>query len=181
MEEQSTERIDPIAQFPPEMQQDAQSLAYLGHLSDTVDFCGHTFGIETIRPYLKFTIGQALEPYRNTLMEPQAFAAMHMGVALTSVDHDPNFCPPVGDNEREFVEARFRWLTTQTGWWQPTIDYLFAEYLRLEAEAGVTVAELHRLSTRGRDTSQPSPDSLTDSGFSSDKTTSDTQPSESSS
>lgn len=182
MEEQAVEeRIDPIALFPEEIRDRVTGLAHLGYLTETVEFCGHTFVMETIRPYMKFAIAQALEPYRNTLQEPNVYAALHVAAALTSIDGDPEFCPQIGPNAREFAEARLRWITQETGWFQPTIDFLFAYYVSIEQKVQEAIIELHRLSDRGRDTSQPSPDFLTDSGPSIEEIDSDTPPSESSS
>jgi hypothetical protein len=175
LEEQTVERIDPFELFGPEIRENVQGLSYLGYLTRQIEFCGHTYQIETLRPYVKFAIGQAMEPYRNTLVEPNVFAAMHLGMALTSVDGKESFCPPEGDNLIEFVKGRFNWVTGKSGWWQPTIDYLFAEWVKLEQEAGAAIQELHSLSQRGRDTLQPSPDSSIEPASSSEETAGDTQ------
>lgn len=172
MEEQS-ERIDPFELFGPEIRNAVHGLAYLGYLTRQIEFCGHTYQLETLRPYVKFAIAQAMEPYRNTLQEPNAFAAMHLCMALTSVDGNDSFCPPVGDSLSEFINARFRWLTGESGWWQPTIDYLFAEWVKLEQEASAAIVELHSLSQRSQDTLPPSPDSLNEPASSSEKTDGD--------
>lgn len=147
MEEKSdSERIDPISLFSPELQEDARNLTNLGYSTKAVRFCGHDFILSTIRPHMKYVIGQAMEPYRNTLVEPQAWAAMHVGLSLTSVDGKQDFCPPIGSNELEFCLARFAWVSGSTGWMQPTIDYLFAEYIQLENREAEAIAEFQSLS-----------------------------------
>lgn len=181
MSEESAEtRIDPIELFSPAVQEDVRGLAFLGRLTKRFRFCGHSFAIETLLPHTKYTIGQAMDPYRGTLAEPEAHAAFHVALALTSVDGHQDFCPAIGDNLREFVDARFSWLMNDTGWHQPLIDYIFIEYSNLEKRALAGVIEMQSLSERGPDTLQPSPDSLTASAPSEEPST-DSPPSETSS
>lgn len=144
------ERIDPITFFSPEIHRAVEGMTYLGYYSKEINFVGHRFTMETIRPHMKFAIGQAMEPYRNTLIEPAVWGSMHVAMALTSVDTNPNFCPPTGDDEVEFVRARLAWLTSKTGWWQPTIDYLFGEYLAMEQVVIQAITELHSLAKAGK-------------------------------
>lgn len=153
------ERIDPITFFSQEIHQAVTGMIHLGKHAKEIKFAGHRFGLETIRPYLKFAIGQAMQPHRNTLTEPQAWAGMHVGIALTSVDGKSmgKICPPLGPDPVEFVNARFQYITDETGWWQPTIDYLFAEYTAMEAEVIQAIGEFHSLALAGKVTSSPWP------------------------
>lgn len=179
MEEQS--RVDPIGLFPAEMQEGARQSTHLGYKVRRVEFCGNVFVLETIRPHMKYVIGQVLEPFRNTINEPDAWAALHVGVALTSYNGDTAFCPQTTDNPADFVRARLYWLTGPSGQWQPVIDYLFGQYIEMENEVAAEIVELHRLSERSRATSLPSLDSSTAPGHSSGETAGDTQPTEPSS
>lgn len=156
-EEQTEERVDPVALFSPKIQEAVTGLIHLGYLTKTIKFCGHTFILETIRPHMKFALGQAMEPFRNTLLEPQVWSAMHVGLALTSVDGKRDFCPPTGENQVEFALARLQWLTDETGWWQPTIDFLHAEYVQMEMLVREAVVELNSLAQAGRASSLRSP------------------------
>jgi hypothetical protein len=151
------DRIDPVTFFSQEIHQAVTGMIYLGAYSKQIEFVGHRFTMETIRPHMKFAMAIAMEPYRNTLQEPQAWGGMHVAMALTSVDGKKDFCPPVGDNEVEFVKARLNWLTNKTGWWQPTIDYLFGEYLAMEAVVVQAITELHSLAKAGKAIYLPSP------------------------
>jgi hypothetical protein len=155
-------RIDPVELFSPEIRENVRGLAFIGYLTESFRFCGHRFTIETLRPHVKYAIGQAMEPYRNTLVEPDVFASFHVAAALTSVDGSRDFCPPMGDNLREWVDGRFDWVTTETGWLQPTIDFIFIKYAALEERAKTAMVELHSLSEGDQATSQPSPDSSTE-------------------
>jgi hypothetical protein len=173
--------ISPIALFPPEMQAGVADLAHLGFKQRTVNFCGHTFVLEMLRPYLKHAISLVMEPFRNTVYQPQIWAACHVAVALISVNGDTAFCPQTQDSITGFVEARYRWLSGPEGYYDPTIDYLMGQLTEMDLEVQTEIAELHRLSDRSRDTSQPSPDSSTEPGLFAGLTGGDTQPSESSS
>ena len=174
-EEVQDERVDPTTFFSPEIQHAVTGMVYLGGHSDKVRFCGHTFGLETIRPHMKFALAQAMEPYRNTLMEPQVWAAMHVGMSLTSIDGRSDFCPPIGDDPVEFARARLEYITGPTGWWQPTIDYLFGKYVEMENVVTQAVAELHSLSLAGKATSSPSPGFSNEPELSTDETGTDFQ------
>lgn len=175
------ERIDPLALFSEEIRIPVAGLIHLGYLTETVHFCGHTFVLETLRPYVKYAIAQALEPYRNTIQEPEVYAALHVGMALTSVDGVSDFCPPTGTNLREWVDARLRWITIETGWFQPTINFLYANYLNMENKVQVGIMELQNLSEGSRGTSPLSPGFSKEQEPSAEPTTGDIPPSEPSS
>ena len=166
-------RLDPIELFSPAVQEAVIGLTYLGYLTETFRFCGHSFTIETLRPNVKYAISMAMQPYRNTFEEPNVYAAFQVAMALTSVDGRRDFCPPIGETLLEHVEARFAWLTVDTKWLQPLIDYVFVRYMTLERKAQEAILELQSLSERGPATSQPSPDSSTGPVLSTEETPSD--------
>jgi hypothetical protein len=151
------ERADPVTFFSPEIHNQVTGMTYLGKHTKEIKFIGHRFILETIRPHLKLAIGQAMEPYRNTLGQPLAWAAMHVGIALASIDGNRSFCPPIGNDEVEYVNQRFHYITDETGWWDPAIEYLFAEYSSLEMETTQAIAELHSLALAGKAISLPWP------------------------
>ena len=173
---QQEERIDPIELFSPKIREAVTGLMYLGYISRTVKFAGHTFVMETIRPYQKFALGQAIEPWRNTLLQPQLWAAIHVALSLTSIDGKRDFCPPISENAVEFALARLEWLTDKSGWWQPVIDYLFAEYVKMELDAQKAINEFDFLVKANRASSSPSPGSLSDKESSTDEILSAVQP-----
>ena len=157
MSEEQEDRVDPITFFSPEIHRAVEGMIYLGAYTKEIKFVGHTFTMETIRPHMKYAMAIAMEPYRNTLQEPQVWGAMHVAMALTSVDSNVSFCPPVGDSEVEFVKARLKWISDDTGWYQPVLDYLFGEYLAMEAVVIQAIQELHSLAQAGKAISSPSP------------------------
>lgn len=168
------EVIDPISLFTPNVQKAVEGLTYLGQLTDTVTFCGHTFGLRTLRPQHHFAISQVLQPYRNTVAEVDIFETLHVGMALTHVDGDHNFCPAIGPDPtlEDLVRARLHFIgNAETGWFPATISYLWGAYQLLETAAARAVVELHSLSLRGQPTpSSPWLDSLIEPASSTDET-----------
>lgn len=162
------ESIDPLKIFPVEIQQAVEGLTYLGQLTETVSFCGHTFTLRTLKPHHEMAISQVLQPYRNTIFEVDVFQHLHVGLALTEVDGRDDFCPQAGPDEVAFVKARLSYLTNEeTGWYRPTLDFLWQRYALLEATAAKAIAELDRLSSGSQPNNlQPWLGSLTEQGTS---------------
>lgn len=127
------EGLNPIfAEMAVEDADKVVELVNLGALSSEVDFCGHTFGLRTLRVDEEVAVGAALGSYEGNLKDAQVWGAMHIGMALTHVDGDQDFCPAVGPNKTDFAKARFRWVTSQ--WYMPTVSFLYEEYTKLLVE-----------------------------------------------
>lgn len=163
-EDKAHEVIDPIALFSPKVRNAVEGLTFLGELSETVSFCGHTFGLRTLKPQHKYAISRVLQPYRNTIYEVQIFQNLHVATALTHVDGKHNFCDPIGPSIEEFVIGRLNFVSdVKNGWYEATLEYLWSEYQVLELKATEAIVELHSLSQRSREnTSSPLPDSSTE-------------------
>jgi hypothetical protein len=173
--ETEQEVIDPISLFTPAVQKRVEGLMYLGQLTDdSIRFCGHTFGLRTLRPQHHFAISQVLQPYRNSTAEVDMYEALHVGMALTHVDGDRHFCDPIGPDVslEDLARARLFYIGNgDTGWYPATISYLWGEYQLLESAATKAVIELHSLSLRGEPkTSSPWLDSLIESASSPEET-----------
>ncbi len=155
------EQIDPFSLFSDAIRIPVRGLAYIGHITKTVDFCGHTFTLRTLRPTEKAAISIAIAPWRDTIAEPEVWANAQVAMSLEAVDSDADFCPPIGPSITEFAKARLKYVTdADSGWYQPTLSFLYTTLLALEAEALQAIKELQDLSERNRPQSQPSPDSL---------------------
>lgn len=178
---QKEEEVDPFALFPEEIREPVQGLTYLGQLTETVHFCGHTFGLRTLRPADKFAIGMVLQPYRNTIHEVDAYQAAHIGMALTAVDGDCDFCPAIGPDIEAFARARLNYITQgpqgNGGWYPPTVEFLWGRYVLLEATAVKAIQALDRLTQGGQQNSSPWLGSLIGQGNSPDKIALASQPS----
>jgi hypothetical protein len=158
------EEEDSVDEFDPEVQVDVDGLIHLGALFDTVEFCGHTFGIRTLRLGEELSAARVVAPFRNTLKEPEAWASAQVALALTSVDGDEDFCPQAGPDQDAYAQARFRYLGKN--WFWPTVEYIYNDFTRLQQRQIVAIRALQDLSARNRPTSWPSVDSLSALGIS---------------
>lgn len=157
---------NPFEQFEDGVRADVDSLIHLGELSEDIEFCGHTFGLRTLRVDEEIAAAKAIDSFRDTLKEPQAWAAVQVGLALTHLDGDTDFCPSVGVDKVSFARARFQYVTSQ--WYWPTIDYLHSEYLALLEKQAIAIRAVQDLSTGSPLTFSPSLDSLNEPGTSSE-------------
>jgi hypothetical protein len=143
----SSEENEDFLGFPPESQEAVDGLIYLGELSKEFEFCGHTFGLRTLRAQEEMAAAKAIESFRGTLREPQAFVSAQVGLALTSVDGAEDFCPQAGPNQTAFATARFNYISQN--WYWPTIEFLYtcyAELLQKQIEAIRITQDLSRRS-----------------------------------
>lgn len=162
MEEQTlpeeSERVDPFSLFSEQLRIPVRGLTFLGQIEREVEFCGHTFGLRTLYPSEKAAVSLVVQPWRGSISEGEVWANAQVGLALTSVDGDPEFCSKIGPDVNEFAKGRLHYVTQK--WHQPTLSFLYARYLELEQEALAGIRELQDFSERNRVPSQPSPDSL---------------------
>lgn len=159
--------------FPREAQQSVDGLIWLGYLTDTVEFCGHRFGIRTLTGSDELLIGLLTKQYTETFSQAKAWMWAHVALCLTSVDDQDDFCPPIGPNPEEFARARFNYVTK---WYEPLGAFLFSEYERLREEQKAAVEAVRDLSSRSLRTFSPSEDSLKEPGSSTEPTDSEGQP-----
>jgi hypothetical protein len=160
-----------FAELDPQISEAVEGLVYLGALTKEVEFCGHTFGLRTLKASEEIAAAKAIEPFRNTLKEPEAWAAVQVGLALTHIDGDDTFCPPIGPDATSFAKARYKYVTTS--WYQPVIDFLFKVYADLLAEQVEAIRAVEDLSSRSLHTFLPSADSFDPSGILNEETLSE--------
>lgn len=147
----------PFDEFPPDVRKDVEGLIHLGSLSSDVEFCGHTFGLRTLRISEELAAAKVAELYKGTLKEAHALMTAEIGLALTYVDSDESFCPQATPDEQAFARARFHYMGK---WHWPTIDFLYGEYVQIKERQINAIRQVQDLSPRSRRTSSPSPDSL---------------------
>lgn len=167
MADETQERVDPFEIFPKEIQESVRGLTYVGYLEKAVTFCGHSFVLRLLRPSEKAAIALAVQPWRNTLSEAEIWSNAHVAMALKEIDGSDSFCPQAGPDLTSYVKARLNYVTNaDSGWWQPTLDFLYQTYLALEAKQFEAIEALQNLAERSQQPSQPSADSLTAPGTS---------------
>lgn len=153
------ERVDPFSLFSEQIRLPVRGLTFLGQIEKNVEFCGHTFTLRTLYPSEKAAVSIVVQPWRGSISEGEVWANAQVGLSLTAVDDDPDFCKQAGPDLNDFAKARLSYVTKQ--WYQPTLSFLYARYLELEQEALDGIRELQDFSERNRVPSPPLPDSLT--------------------
>lgn len=154
--------VNPFEEFEEDVREAVDGLLHLGHLEAEVEFAGHTFGLRTLRVAEELAAAKAMEPYRDTFKEPEAWMAAQVGLALTHVDGEDDFCPAAGPDRVAFARARFQYVTTK--WYQPTVEYLYLAYTSLLKKQVNAIRAVQDLSQRDLRTSLPWADSLSDKG-----------------
>lgn len=168
------ESTDPFELFSDEIRLAVRGLTFLGHIEKEVTFCGHSFTLRTLYPSEKAAVSLVVQPWRGSISEGEVWANAQVGLSLTSVDNDNDFCKQAGPDLNDFAKARLNYVTQK--WYQPTLSFLYARYLELEKEALDGIRELQDFSERNRVPSQPSPDSLIAQGTLGAPIASDIQP-----
>lgn len=162
MAEVQDQQGGPFAGFDPSIREDVEGLAQLGHLQDDFEFAGHHFTIRTLKADEELAATLVCKPYIDSFGQARAWAWARVGLALVSVDNDPNFCPPIGPDKEAFARARFNWVTSR--WYWPLGEYLFNRYVALEGRQIEAIRAVANLSDRGLQNSTPSVNSLTEPG-----------------
>lgn len=159
-----------------EILDDIDRLSRLGYLEDDFDFCGFHFSMRTLYPIEEAACALAIKEFSGTLREPETWAAAQVGLALTSIEYDEAFCPPVAKNidPKEFARQRFNYITQRL--MQPIIDYLFSRYINLLERRELAVKEAQDLSQGSLQSFWPGVDSSKEQGTSEGKTDTDIQP-----
>lgn len=161
MEEQvQNEEGNPFDEFPEQVVEDVNGLIWLGHLEEEVEFCGHTFTIRTLKGDEELMAALLVKEYGDTIGQAKAWAWANICLALTSVDGDEDFCPPIGPDKKAHARARFQYVTSK--WYWPVGEYLFAQFAGLVQRQADVVKAMQDLSQRSLHTSMPWVDSWTD-------------------
>lgn len=155
---------DLFAEFDADTREAVEGLMYLGHLEKTVDFCGHSFVLRTLRGEEELHAALASKPFIDTMGAAKAWAWAQVALALVSVDGDSNFCPPAGPDKTAHAKARFRYLTSS--WYWPTCEALHGAFTELKGRQLDAIQAMENLSSGGPAASFGSATSLTGPGAS---------------
>lgn len=162
MTEEKSEHQDLFDEFDERIKADVDGLIWLGYLEEEVQFCGHSFILRTLKGEDELNAGIVSKEYVETLGQARAWAWAKIALALTSVDNDLNFCPPIGPDKKEFARARFKYVTSN--WYWPLGEYLFEQLVILEGRQINAIRALQNLSKRSLPNSTPSQGSLIEQG-----------------
>jgi hypothetical protein len=156
-----------FADFDNDVREAVEGLIHLGELSDDFEFCGHTFGLRTLRMNEEIAAAKVIEPFRNTIKEPEAWIAAQIGLSLIHIDGEVDFCPKAGPDQVSFARARFNYVTGN--WYWPTIDFLYQGYSGLLLKQIEAMRAVQDLSPGTLLSSWPSADSFTAPATSNDE------------
>jgi hypothetical protein len=148
----------PFDAFPEEVQNDLEGLIVLGHLDTTVEWCGHSFGLRTLKAQEELQVYRIVKEYQESFGQVLCLAAATVALSLTHIDHFEDFCEKIGPSARAFADSRFAYVTEN--WYKPVIEHLFKEYELLRARQLACIEAMRDLSPRSRTDSPISPDSL---------------------
>jgi hypothetical protein len=149
-------------QFPEAIQDAVDGLAWLGHLDDTVRFCGHSFTLQTLKAGEELEAALLAKEYQDTFGQVKASAWAHLAMSVVAVDGNTDFCPAIGPDLRAAGKAKFSYMTQN--WYWPVGEFLFGEYVNLVKRQAEALDALEDLSSGSLRHSWPTQDSLKGQG-----------------
>lgn len=117
--------------FDPKYADPFKGLLYLGALSDTFDWLGHSFDIRTLRDGEKLAVATIIKPYVDTMGAERAYACAMVAMCITGVDGD-DLPIPIGETKRAHEWGFQRFQYVKDNWFSSTVDVVFNRYLMLE-------------------------------------------------
>ena len=134
-----------LPSFDPRYMQDFEGLLYLGALTKSFNWLGHTFVIRTLTQDEVLTVPILMKPWGGTIGEPKAYSTAMAALCVTSVDNK-SLPTPVGDAQGDYAWAFQRFAYAKSNWFQYTIDKVYSEYLMLEAKAQAVIEAMEKAS-----------------------------------
>jgi hypothetical protein len=141
--EQAGERADegavepPLPEFDPRMKEAFEGLMYLGRLTQTFRFLGHTFVIKTLTTDETLQVGLLQRPFRDTMGDLRAYTAATAAACVVSVDGQPLPLPLTNLPDEDIMAQRFRYVRLH--WYPVVLDRVYEEYLLLEAKVAEVI------------------------------------------
>lgn len=108
-----------------------EGLLFLGALTKTFIWMGHTFKIRTMTNADQLEVGLVQSQYNGTLGEIKAYQGAVCAACIVSVDNKPLPIPISNTPEDTLLQTRFEWINHN--WFPWTIDAIYDAYLNLEA------------------------------------------------
>lgn len=156
---------DPLDELDASTKRDIDQLIDQGCLSEGFSFGGHSFVIKTLLPNEVNAAAIAMQRFQETLRATAAYMQATVGLALFSLDGDPEFHKRIGDLISHAAK-RFEWAGDNLD--DITIAYVFNRYNALDKRRIDARQALVNLPTPGQSESTPWPGSSTGQDTSSD-------------
>ena len=146
--ESSEPQAPSVAEAPPEFdprfRQDFEGLLYLGRLTDTFSWLGHTFTIRTLSSGEVLEVGLLHKKYVGTLADVKAYQAALVAACVVEVDGQPMPVPLTNAAADTALVNRFNYVLRS--WFPPTLDVVYERYLLLEARVGEVIEAMGKAS-----------------------------------
>jgi hypothetical protein len=135
---------DPLPEFDPKYRRAFDGLLYLGKLTDSFEWLGHTFTIRTMTANEVLEIGLIHAPYVGTMAEVKAYQALVVAACVVEVDGRPLVIPLTDAPEDTPLRNRFRYVIDH--WYPPTLDAIYERFLLLEKQASDVIGAMDLVS-----------------------------------
>lgn len=128
----------PVPEFEPSLREDWAKLTQLGYLqSKPLEFLGHTFVLRTLDIDTILAVGLLHAEFVGTIADLKAYTTLLSAAAVVSVDRKA-LAVPLGSEDRD-LQGRF---DVVKRWFPPTLDFVYEEYLKLEAQVDRIIAAM---------------------------------------
>lgn len=138
-----SEAPEPLPEFPEESKKDFEGILFLGALTKEFTFAGHVFMIRTLTTGEILSVGQIIKDYDGSLSQMKAYATAVCAATTLSLDGQ-SLPTPIRDTPGdEALRHRFNEVVK---WYPPVIDYVYGQFLALEAQMNVVFASMGKAS-----------------------------------
>lgn len=153
-EEISTPEADPQESledaFPDDMYEDLNGLMWVGYLSTKFAYAGHDFRIKTLTIGEELAVAQVVKDYMDTMGFDKAGAAAIVAASIEMVDNKP-LIARLGPSLVNSIQERFDFITdSDSGWYWPTIEAIYHEYVGLQVRQAKVYEQLQSKSKANR-------------------------------
>lgn len=119
-----------LPEFDPRFKEEFRGLIYVGALTDTFTWLGHTFVIRTLTTGELAEVALAVKVYDGSDAVLKVYQAAVVAACVISVDGQPMPTPLTNDvNDTAFNNA-FRYV--MRSWFPPVLDVIYQRYYSLE-------------------------------------------------
>jgi len=122
-----------------------EGLVFLGALTHTFQWLGHTFVIRTVTSDELLAVAQIIKPWQGTIGESRAYATAMAAMSVVSVDGQA-LPIPIGESPgaSEYGWAYQRFNHVKARWFPFTQDKVYSEYMALDAQAAEVVTAMEK-------------------------------------
>lgn len=140
--------VDPeeSVEFDPKHRTAFDGLLYLGYLSRTFQWMGHSFTIKTLNNEEILAVGQYCRRWGDTLAASKGYQTTVCAMALVSVDERPM---PAQLGTETLMEQLARRYAVVKGWYGVAFDAIYSEYLLLEEQQAAVLEAMGKAHGQG--------------------------------